>query len=111
MFTIIKNQAYRIHTFRSGTKKDGEPYALIKLRECDIQPEGLENPSSSKSPINVWLKEVPASLKGIRDGSVIKFVDFDGFSFYREKYDRYGNGNVTYMAGHEIINPTIELVK
>jgi len=109
MFTIRKNTAYRIHTVRNGKKQDGTPYVLIKMRECDIQPEGVENPSKSKSPINCWYKELPKELTGITDGSVIKFKDFDGFTFYREKFLSYGKE--TYMAGHEILDPVIELVK
>ena len=108
-FTIVKDQAYRLHSVRSGKKQDGTPYVLLKLRECDIQPEGLENPSKSKSPINCWYKELPNELAGVKDGSVIKFKDFRGFTFYREKFLSYGKE--TYMAGHEILDPVIELNK
>ena len=107
MFTIEKNVGYRIHSVRTGTKGDGKPYVLIKMRECDIQPQGIENPSASKSPINIWLDELPAGLKGIRDGSVIIFRDFSGFKFYREKFEQYGK--TSYMAAHEVLKPVIEL--
>lgn len=109
MFTIVKNQSYRLYTVRAGKKQDGTPYVLLKLRECDIQPDGIENPSKSKSPINCWFKELPDALTGVKDGSMIRFTDFDGFTFYREKFQSYGKDQ--YMAGHEIINPVIELVK
>lgn len=108
MFKIMKNEAYKLYSVRSGKKQDGSPYVLLKMRECDIQPAGLEKPSASKSPINIWFRELPANLKDIKDGSVIRFKDFDGFSFYREKFESYGKEQ--YMAAHEIFSPTIELV-
>ena len=109
MLSIKKNETYRVYTVREGKKKDNSPYVLIKLRECDIQPEGLENPSASKSPINIWMDKLPENLKGIRDGSLIKFTDFSGFTFYREKFESYGK--VQYMAGHEVLGAVLELVK
>lgn len=107
MFTMKKNEVIRVHSARTGHQKDGTPYAMIKWLESENQPKGLEKPSQSKTPCYIWMQEFPKELEGIKDGCLIKLVDFDGFEMYRESYERFGK--MEYRPALRILGAKVEL--
>ena len=107
MFTVKKNSVYRVHSARTGTQKDGKTYAMLKFLECENQPEDLETPSKSKTPLYVWYAAFPEALKGVKDGALVKITDFEGIDLYRDSYERFGK--TEFSPCLRLINPVIEL--
>ena len=107
MFTIKKNSVYRVHSARNGNQKDGKPYAMLKFLECENQPEDLENPSKAKTPLYCWYETFPETLKGVKDGALVRIVDFEGVDLYRDSYERFGK--TEFSPCLRLINATIEL--
>ena len=104
MFRIRKGENYRINKASAGIKQDGTPWALIVLREDENQPEDLEHPSQSRTPVKIWLEKLP---EGCTDGAMIKLLDIEGYDIVHEKSEF--NGKVFYK---DVTYPvcTVELV-
>ncbi len=108
MFTITKNAVYTVNTARSGFKKDGTGYALIKLIERENQPKDIERPSNSNAACNLWFNAFPEALKGVKDGALIKITDFEGVKWIHEEYFKR-DGSKGYRDVMELVNPVAEL--
>lgn len=108
MFTITKGGIYTINKCVSGQKKNGEPYALIKFIESENQPAGIERPSRSNSAVNCWFEAMPDGLKGVKDGALVKLVDFTGVKWIHEEYF-LRDGKKGYRDVLELVNPVVEL--
>lgn len=108
MFTIKKNGVYTVNKAASGTKKNGESYALLKFIESENQPQGIERPSQSNSAVNLWFESFPDNLKGVKDGALVKIVDFTGIKWIHEEYYNR-SGEKRYRDVLELVDPIVEL--
>ena len=103
MFSIRKNVAYTVNKAVSGTKKDGSKFALIKLIESENQPEGIERPSKSSYPVNMWLEEFPAAVKDLKNGDKIIIVNFEGFDVVHQEFFRR-DGSKDYADAIQLVD-------
>lgn len=108
MFTIQKNAVYTVNKATAGTKKSGQPYALIKLIESENQPADIERPSKSNSAVNIWYESFPENLKGVKDGCLVKIINFDGVKWIHEERYRQ-DGTKSYRDVLELVNAEVEL--
>ena len=107
MFTITKGNTYTVNRATSGNKKNGEPYALIKLIESENQPAGIERPSKSNSAVNIWFESFPEGMQGIKDGSLIRILDFAGVKWIHEEYYNR-SGDKQYRDVLELVDAKVE---
>ena len=108
MFTVLKDEAYTVNRATSGTKKSGNKYALVKFIESENQPKGIERPSKSNSAVNVWYAEFPESLKGVKDGALVRIKDFRGFKWIHEEFTNR-RGDKDYRDAIELVDAEIEM--
>lgn len=108
MFTITKGGTYTVNKAASGTKKDGKPYALLKFVEAENQPAGIERPSRSNSAVNCWFEQFPEAVKGVKDGALVKLIDFSGVKWIHEEYFMR-DGSKGYRDVLELCDPVVEL--